>query len=222
MSAGVRKNIKYLSMVQVKAVLFILGFIIAYGVFFSLISDSDMYEMAYTMAKMAMTLGVLSIEMRFVKGTANFIVSLGAVRKDIIKAHHVMNLELLAEVLLICAGANFVIGNEVDFILTTYWDLVVAIIMMTAGMGVALLVDKWQKWGVVIGIVIGAGAGMCSVNGLKIANTLSAKGTDGFFRYLKIVNYPLGQVGALLVAVIAYSFISAFVAKKINKMEVIV
>lgn len=220
MDAAFKRNVKYVTMFQLKFFGMILAFGVLYGIFFGFMSDEggkSAIRSAVGYLEMLLIIMPMSLQMRYVKWTGSFICSMGGTRKNVIWGQHIMTAELIAEAIILVAIVRSIFHMPWNNgFYGFYYYMMSYIIMMAVGIFGALLMDKWNTWGLVMCIVLGITFAMgyvFSAGGFGNGQLLLVNGVS-------VMENPICLLVMTLIALIVYAVAGLFAAKKFRRMEV--
>ncbi|MBE5870143.1 MAG: hypothetical protein E7294_02625 [Lachnospiraceae bacterium] len=213
--SGLQRNIKYLSLLQFRYMVRGVLFGTAYGLFFGFMTADDkvlVMRRIFQYDKIILYMLMMTLQLRYVSRVSGFVCSMGCTRKNLVRGQHIMNLEVLAEILPVLFAAKLIMGLGRQDVREVLLEMASIILFMAIGMFFGLLKENGGKWIIfVIAMVIGV-----SCAGYFVGS-MNAKDAD----MTNMFTIP-NAFGFLAATVLLYAILSCFVAKKYKKLEVIV
>lgn len=212
---GLQRNIKYLSLLQFRYMIKGVLFGIVYGLFFGFMTANDktlVMRQVFQYDKVILYILMMTLQLQYVSRVSGFVCSMGCTRKNLVSGQQIMNLEVLAECLLILVVSKRIMGLENCGVRELLWEATSILAFMEIGMFAGLLKDKGGKWILyILALVVGV-----SCAGYYISN-MSKTGMN-----MENMYNSANAFAFLAAAVLGYVILSFFVAKKYRELEVLV
>ena len=215
MDAGLKRNIKYLTYVQLKQFLTMLGGMGIYAFFMCFIVKVWDIKELKMMLPLIMVLTCLLLQMRYIQWMADFSVSMGCSRKNLIYGQHILSVEIMLE-MFILYGVASLIGYQNLFEGLVFY--IAGMIWMQALGMFGGVVGKRFGNGIVVVIVTLFGTVFGMFIGLVMTSDVKVFMTELGAQDL----YQNGVIEAvfLIVGLVLYGIASLCSAKTLQKLEV--
>lgn len=227
MDAGFKRNVKYISLMQLKFLGWIILFGCMYGVLMGFMSGGGLEEMKQTglqyFTMLLLIIMPMSLQLRYVKNIAGFVLSMGCTRKNIIIGQHILSLEILVEsiVLFSITKTSLGTGHAWNAAYLCYYAAGM-IVMLATGVFAGFVLGKGTRVGVILYIVFVSIVAGAVIGAMFMASAFMGEAMDNGVLWINVEwNSPAMLVIMQLAAIALYGIASAFTAGRFKKMEVV-
>lgn len=224
MNAGFKRNVKYISLMQMKFLGWLLVFGCIYGLLMAFMNGGSVEELKRTGGQyfiMLLLIFPMSFQMRYVRNVAGFVLSMGCTRKNIIMGQHILSLEILAESILLFVITRILLGTGNVWNMAYFCYYAAGIIAMLAvGTFGGVAMSKGAAVGAVLYVVFLVIVMGGVIAAVFMASMLMGNVTDNGILNIEW-NNPVVFLAMQLAALALYGIAAFFTAGKFRKMAVV-